>query len=71
MEYVVNYTVVTFCNTLSKIVQTFPPYFVKTPHIIRYKHTTRTTSSIVLHNSSKSMVISVTLCTPTLLQHLL
>ena len=36
MEYVVNYTVVTFCNTLSKIVQTFPPYFVKTPHIIRY-----------------------------------
>ena len=48
MEYVLNYNVVTLCNTLSKIIQAFPPYFIKkTHHIIRYKHTTRTTSSIV------------------------
>ena len=55
MEYVVNNNVITFCNTLFKIVQTFPPYLIKTHHIICYKHTTRTTSSIILHNSSKSM----------------
>ena len=28
MEYVLNYNVVTLCNTLSKIIQTFPPYFI-------------------------------------------
>ena len=58
MVYVVNNNIVTFCNTLFKIVQTFPPYFIKTHHIIRYKHTTRATSYIILHNSSKSMGIS-------------
>ena len=38
-ESVVNNTIVTFYNTLFKIVQTFPPYFIKTHYIIRYKHT--------------------------------
>ena len=50
--------IVTICNTLFKIVQTVPPYFTKTHHIVRYKHNTRTASSVVLHYSSKRMLVS-------------
>ena len=56
--FMVNIKIVAFCETLFQIVRIFQPSFIKIHHIIRYKHTPRTTSSTVFYNFSKSLVVS-------------
>ena len=53
--YVVQNTVVAFCDALFKIVHFFCHISLKHHHIIPYKHTTCNTSSIIFNNFSEKV----------------